>query len=226
VDDIQFDALTRAIGFQITRRQTVSALLGGALGLLGLTETAAKKKKGKGKNKKNKKKDSSRPALTPPTGPVLRADAACLGTVSSGSSANGNARYAQTFTAIASGPLVSAQFQIGKAEDTIGDYILRLSAVTAGGVPTNTVLASALVPDGDVPAAVTMVNFTFPTPFSVVAGVRYALVVTRPGSTILGAHGHANDTCAGGAFFSNDQDDAFAASAGTADFIFATFVSS
>ena len=44
MDDIQFDALTRAIGVQITRRLTVSALLGGALGLRDAGESQGKRK--------------------------------------------------------------------------------------------------------------------------------------------------------------------------------------
>jgi hypothetical protein len=55
--------------------------------------------------------------------------------------------------------------------------------------------------------------------------VPYALIVTRPSATVLQVNGHPNDTCAGSAFFSNDQNDPFA-KGGLADLIFATVVQS
>ena len=56
MDGTQFDTLLRRLATARSRRGTLSLLLGGALGLTGIVETAAKGK-GKGKGKKKKKKD-------------------------------------------------------------------------------------------------------------------------------------------------------------------------
>lgn len=53
MDDSRFDALARTLTDPRSRRGALAALLGGTLGLLGLTEVDAKKKK-KGKGKKGK----------------------------------------------------------------------------------------------------------------------------------------------------------------------------
>jgi hypothetical protein len=218
-----FDRMSRLVGTELNRRgvgRGLAALgvLWGVGHLIDLDEVSAKNKNKKKRKKRRRRRKKAQ------AGPATKADAACTA-AGNGSSANGNARYAQTFTALTSGPLVRAEMRIGKAEGTVGDYILRLSAVHASGVPTNTVLATALVPNNAVPVGVGMVSFTFPTPYSVVAGVRYALVVTRPGATSLQVSGKHTDTCAGGAFFSNDQDDPFAESV-LADISFATYLSS
>ena len=126
--------------------------------------------------------------------------------------------------AIASGLLVKAQLLIDKDAGTIGDYILRLSTVN-GGVPTNNVLAVAVVSGPSVADEESTVTFTFATPFSVVAGTRYALVLTRPGSPHLQWAGHNDDSCSGQAFVSQNQTEPFL-DAATFDCIFTVFVSS
>jgi hypothetical protein len=232
---IELPGFTLALTLRTSRRDWMaraSLILAAALAVgLDAPETAAKKRRRKRKRKQHRHQQpdlSQQPDLpldpADPT-PRERADAACPGGTGNASSANGNARYAQTFTAQASGPLVRAELRIGKAQNTAGDYILRLSTVNGSGTPTNTVVASALKPDGDVPVGVGIVSFTFPTPYSLVAGVRYALVITRPGSTVLQVNGHQDDACAGDAYFSNDQNDPFA-SFSMADLIFAAYVMS
>jgi hypothetical protein len=47
MDDTRFDAFNRSLTNLRSRRGTLGALLGGTLGLLGLSETTAKKKKKK-----------------------------------------------------------------------------------------------------------------------------------------------------------------------------------
>jgi hypothetical protein len=214
-----FDRMSRLIGTELNRRgvgrglAALGVLWGLGLGPRAEIDEASAKKKRKHKSKKrrrkrkSKKRKKSQSAQT--SGPEFKADAACSGETEGGFSAGGNSRFAQTFTALGSGPLERAEVLIREFEGTAGDYILRLSAVNAAGVPTNTVLATAIVPDGDVPVGTSLVSFTFPTPFSVVAGVRYALVITRPGANTLEVNGYKNDTCAGGAFYSNNQTGAF-----------------
>jgi hypothetical protein len=55
VDGNRFDDVARSLHIEAPRRGVLSLVLGGALGLTGLAETAAKGK-GKGKGKKKKKK--------------------------------------------------------------------------------------------------------------------------------------------------------------------------
>ena len=49
MDADRFDTLSRAQTARVSRRAATTAVLGGMLGLLGLSDTGAKKKKGKGK---------------------------------------------------------------------------------------------------------------------------------------------------------------------------------
>src|SRR5215217_5558191 len=60
MEEIRFDALTKAFGALTTRRLTLGALLGGALGRLGGGEAAAKQH-----TKKRKKTNGCKPACGP-----------------------------------------------------------------------------------------------------------------------------------------------------------------
>jgi len=63
MDSSRFDTLTRSLTAHSTRRGALVAFLGGTLGLLGLTETPAKKGKG---HRKRRKHRQSPPAPPPP----------------------------------------------------------------------------------------------------------------------------------------------------------------
>jgi hypothetical protein len=134
----------------------------------------------------------------------------------------GNARLAQTFTALGSGPLVRADLLIVRQLGEDGDYVLRLSPLDGAGVPTNTVAETA-VADATVPLGASIVSFFFATPFSVVAGTEYAVVLTRPEGIRFEWRFNSGDACPGTSFVSLDQTGQF--SALTGDFIFTTFVS-
>src|SRR3954469_14795809 len=62
MDSARFDMLTRSLSAHTTRRGGLAALLGGTLGLHGLTETPAKK----GKHHRKKRKHRSSPPPSPP----------------------------------------------------------------------------------------------------------------------------------------------------------------
>jgi len=231
--DIQrCDELLGFLSASPSRRSLFAGLTGGILMALPLalgTEEVAAKKKGK-KGKKGKKRKQQTPTpQTPatPATPVTKVDATCSGPNHEGfGEFNGDYRFAQTFTALASGPLVRAELPIYKVAGSGGAYILRLSPVDGAGVPTNTVLAWASIPNLSVPGDEdTTVTFTFADPASVVAGAQYALVLTRPGSNQLLWVGHVGGTCSGSVFFSPSQTAAFTADAGL-DLIFTTFVTS
>jgi hypothetical protein len=215
-----------------SRRGFVAALASGLLGVgplaLGHNESLSKGKRKNQKRRKRKKQTTLSPPspLPPPSGPGLRPVASCLGTSTVSLGGPGNRRVAQTFTAVASGPLVRADIQIRKEAESIGDYFLHLGAVNAFGVPTNEVLAFTSLANINVPDGASTISFSFANPAAVVAGVRYALVLTRAGSGALGWEGSLGDTCAGQAFFSLDQTAPFDTSVGEIDLHFTAFVQS
>src|SRR5215211_8706147 len=151
----RLDSLVRSLGEAPTRRGLLGGISATAL-VLATTrlpiEAEAKKHK-KHKKKKHKKQ---------PATPVTKADATCVGPATDGISiADVNARLAQTFTAIASGPLVKAEVRVIEPPGTLGDYILRLSPVDGAGVPTNIVLAETPLLDVNVPNGQSTATFTF-----------------------------------------------------------------
>jgi hypothetical protein len=216
------------------RRVLLAALSGGLLtlgaGILDLNEAAAKKhaadrrRKRRRRDARRKKRKSRQQA-----DPITRVDATCTGAREGFiADVDGDARLAQTFTALASGPLVRAEIPISKDAGSDGDYILRLSPLDGAGVPTNDVLAEAAVADDTLPLGESTLTFTFTSPAPVVAGVTYALVLTRPGIGVVAWVGENIDNpCAGRAFFSPDQTTPFTddVAPGT-DLFFTTFVTS
>jgi hypothetical protein len=154
-----------------SRRRLLGGLLGGAFpALLRAGEPAEAKKKGK-KHKKRKK-------------PKVRLDATCPGPGQSSVNGYSNDRYAQNFTPLRSGQLVEAAFIAYKEEGTTGDFVMQLLTVDQYGVPTSTVLASAMRPNASVPPGFggkDWLIFTFDAPAKVTAGKTYALAIGRPG---------------------------------------------
>jgi hypothetical protein len=228
-----FDGLLRAFSATPSRRTLVAISSGGLLAALfprfGSDKATAKNKSKRQKRRKQRgrhKKRKQRNLPPPPPSPLTRPDATCSG-VDDGelSGSDGNDRLAQTFTALASGPLVRADLLLRRGIGEFGDYVLRLSPVDGAGVPTNAVLAESSLPDGNVPAGVSTVAFTFSTPFPVVAGATYALVLARPGGNFFNWLLGGDNPCAGAAFSSFAQTEPFSEVTG-ADFIFTTFVTS
>jgi hypothetical protein len=217
-------ALLRSMPGLASRRGIIAGLASGlvATGIVvaNVDEAEARKKRKRNRKRKNKK---DRKGNNPPT---TRADATCSGPPDFGlSNPEGNIRFAQTFTALATGPLVSAELQLNKREGSTGDYILRLSPVDGAGIPTDEVLAETSVANADVPAGGPIVTFTFADPFSVKAGADYALVMTRTEGDV-GWFALGNNSCSGRAFQSNSQAGPFFESSDSDDFIFTTFVTS
>jgi hypothetical protein len=195
---------------------------------LAFDEAAARKnrqRKRRGKKRKSGQPPTSPPISPPPSGPVARPDATCPGPGVSALVFSPEKRLAQTFRAVASGPLVSAAVEIGKVPDSLGDYLLRLSPVDGVGFPTNDVLAEAEVANGSVPAGASTVTFPFSSPAAVVAGTRYALVLTRSGPDTFLWRSRDADDCLGRAFNSSDQSAPFETLV-FFSFVFAVFVSS
>jgi hypothetical protein len=209
-----FTALRHRLASASSRR----GLLGGlAAGLLMADPVGAAAKRKVKRKKRNKKKDRIR----------TRADALCAeSTGSSVALPSPDARVAQTFTAIRSGTLVRVEVEISNSAGTVGDYFLQVAPVDAFGVPTNEVLADAAVASEAVPDGISRVDFPFPQPPKVVAGDRYAVVLSRPE---VGPQwsGRSGDGCPGGrAFVSDDLTAPFRSLSLSFDFIFTTFVRS
>ncbi len=68
MEDTGFDNVARALGSLTTRRLTLGALLGGALGRLGLADAEAKKRKKGKKDKKGKETETTKPWCHCPDG--------------------------------------------------------------------------------------------------------------------------------------------------------------
>src|SRR5690349_20404294 len=111
-------AITRSVGQGPSRGDILRCLTRARLGLMprisGVASAMHRRHK-RGKKDKHKHKTqqpTSPPSPSPPSPPTpeTRADATCSGAVvAAGSSPDGNARIAQTFSALTSGLLVSVE---------------------------------------------------------------------------------------------------------------------
>jgi hypothetical protein len=216
----RFDTLTRSLTTAGSRRRALAAL-GGALGTAlsgSVVDGAAAKKKcppckkrKQGTCKKKKPNGSTCPggtcqggrcvAVAPPPVPVLAYQ--CPGpredTVVSG---GGASRIAQSFTAAQSGSLHQIQIEVTKKPGTTGAYVVELLDFGADGKPTNTVLATATIPDAAVPEGDSTLTATFSGP-PLVASTEYAVAISRPGGNELQVADRIGNDCAGTAFNQN-----------------------
>jgi hypothetical protein len=88
---------------------------------------------------------------------------------------------AQTFTAINSGAITSAQIQMYKQCDTAGDVRMQIATVDGSGQPTNTILAQTTLPASafvmdTYPNVGDLVTVKFSNPALVEAGRKYAII--------------------------------------------------
>jgi hypothetical protein len=228
MDVFDLAAQLRVIAALSSRRGLFAVSSGGLLSALlvslGIDETAARNHGRRKKRKRHSRRKRRKNQNTAPPAPVIRPDATCIVEPDGSASAEGSGRLAQTFTAIGSGSLVRADLRLEKLASEDGDYALRLSPLDASGVPTNTVLAETFVVNAAVPVGASTVTFTFATPFAVVAGTQYALVLTVPAGDRFTWIGNNEDPCAGQGFISTSATDVFLDV--SADFNFTTFVSS
>ena len=184
----RFDRLVSAFGAAPIPRRLISALgIGFLLALRGATfsEVAQAKKKRK---KKRGGKNTASPPPSSPTAPL----AIAYQCPNAGEVTNvyaGDRRVAQAFTAIRTGTLREIQLFIIKPPGSAGDYVVQL--VKASGtppLPSNSpfdVIAATTIPDGIVPQGNATLSAIFAgTP--VFQGLAYAVVLSRPGTTLGG----------------------------------------
>jgi hypothetical protein len=230
------DAMRRALISAASRRGLLAALGGGLVtaGPFGLSgedadakRASKRRRKRKHQAKRNKRKNRNQQP-PPAAAPVTRVDATCgVGNLGTLPLPQENVRLAQTFTALASGPLVRVDLRIGKPNGAGGDFVLRLSPVQQSGEilpPTNDVLAETSIAEASLPVGELTASFLFANPFPVVAGTTYALVLSRPGGGRFAWVRGVDDLCPGGAFTSPDQTGSFLDTFG--DFFFTSFVTS
>jgi hypothetical protein len=217
-------AFRRSLPAARTRRGIFAVLGGGLLAAgpltLGGDEVLSRKRGKRKKRRKNQRKNQQDKQHA-----QVRIDVTCPGSeVTFRGSSSGDDRMAQTFTATASGPLVKAQLLIGKDPGTMGDFVARLQPVNDAGSPVEEVLAEATVANAAVPED-GFVDFAFAPPFSVVAGVAYALVLTRPGGDRFFWSTEAG-SCGGRSFLAFGQTAPFERIGGDSHHALTTFVKS
>ncbi len=115
------------------------------------------------------------------TAPREVLDANCPGPRVGGVGVVPTVARAQTFTALNSGKLTSAQVQLFQSFTNSGDLTMEIRTVDGSGAPTDTVLASATIPSAQIPDAPPTATLTFTfdpaNAATVVAGQQYALVL-------------------------------------------------
>jgi hypothetical protein len=159
----------------------------------------------------------------PPASAETVLDANCPGPETIAFPSGVDARWAETFTALNTGSLVRGETEIGK-NGAAGDFVMQILATDGSGDPTNNVLASTTIPDASVPIGNSRIAGVFATPANVVAGQRYAFMITRPGAEFT-VRDAGNNPCPDGAeHLSISQTDAWSGADTCCDLIFAVFV--
>ena len=163
-------------------------------------------------------------ALFPRSAGAILSDAGCPGPADGTISAFGDEREAQTFTAVHTGALTRATVSVNTGSLQAGDFVLQVLAVGTGGTPTDTVLASATIPQASLPpGGDATFDVTFSPPPPVVAGRGYAIAVGRPGNlTSFAVHTRGGNPC-GGEIFHNTGN-GWGLESTDDDFVFQTFV--
>jgi hypothetical protein len=182
-----------------------------ALATSWLSNEAAARKKGKKKGRgKGKKRRRPRASI----------DARCIATGED--AGNGVPRVAQTFRAQRSGKLTSASVLLVQ-NDAGADVDIEIWSVDQANAPS-AFLSGATVADlpATVPPATRPLTTAFPSPATVVAGTRYALVLTKSLTTRFAASG--SDPCPDGVASYVPTLDAPWATAPLADIHFETMV--
>ena len=152
-------------------------------------------------------------------------DANCPGPVTGPVVSDVDNRWAENFTALHTGSLVRGETEIAKTGAT-GDFVMQILATDDAGAPTNTVLASTTIPDASVPVGNSRIVGTFATPANVVAGQRYAFMITRPGAQFTPRDANDNPCPDGAEYLSVSQTAVWGGADTCCDLVFAVFVDS
>lgn len=189
----------------------------------------ARNKKRSKRTKKQERHNSTpeTPTSPPPHDPVTAADAPCSGPLNFGLLIpNINGRLARKFIAGASGSLARVELPDFTSAGTAGNCVVGLSAADGPGVPDNSLLATATVLDTRVPDGTSTDSFAFANPLNSVAGMPYALILSRPGSNQMVWSGHTGKTREGESYSGTSQTGPFTGAFGDVDLHFTSFVTS
>lgn len=128
-----------------------------------------------------------------------------------GLSSGGNSAAAETFTAPSNADVTSVRFYVAKAAAVTGTVTAKLYS-TSGGTP-NTLLATStgidastfqVLSGGGPNDNLSLIEFTFPTPYSITSGTVYAIGIEKnnAGTMYIGSDG-GSPTFAGTIYFYN-----------------------
>jgi hypothetical protein len=151
------------------------------------------------------------------------ADAGCPGPPAGSAFLSGDSRFAQTFTVLATGELTAVDVAL-YSTGTPADWRVEIVGVNHSGIPTNTVLASTVLPNATVPPGASTQSVSFSPGAPVAAGEQYAVVVTRPGSNAVVVGIRDVDPCPGALFDSSDQTADYDLYDPETDLVFTAFV--
>jgi hypothetical protein len=146
-------------------------------------------------------------------------------------SVSAKTRLGTPFNAVSSAPLVGAQFVIHKEAGTIaaGKSVWMTLEADSSGSPSGTALATSDTVDATTyTSAIVVTKFTFSTPYTMVAGTKYWLVLrfdyTIDGSNYLAVHGPSSAVSAVGAAKKFDGGSTWVATGNPASLAFSTMV--
>ncbi len=166
--------------------------------------------------------------------------ASCAGPREATASAAGEARFSQTFAPSVDGTVTSAEADVTKPPGSSGEWTMSILAdnihpIRAGvpsplGTPYTELLATARIPDSEVPVGESTLHGTFAEPAPVQASGsfdrEYDLVVSRPGASAIGVGYRTGNDCAGAMYESASQTGPFGQFADPeTDMVYAVFIS-
>ena len=129
----------------------------------------------------------------------------------------------QSFTAGLSGPLTSVELFLTEVASTRSEPGLTVELKSASSNrPTGSVLATATIPDSDVPSRIGLVTVTFSSPATLTAGQQYAILVTTTEGS--GNYRWCGDVPASYSGGSGLYDDSWIVSSPSQDFSLRTYV--
>jgi hypothetical protein len=136
----------------------------------------------------------------------------------------GTTRFAETFTALNSGTLTSAEISV-KKQGSAGDWTLEIADLDSTGKP-GAVIAATTVPDASVTNTTSygLIRGEFGSPATVNAGQQYALIVGRSASNSLQVGMVEPSTCPGSIYYHAPPFTTYGPFGATYDLVYAVFV--
>jgi hypothetical protein len=148
--------------------------------------------------------------IGPPQASSAVRDARCFLTPDSQLTLSAGQRQAQTFTALHTGSVASATFEVDNPSSG-GDFQFQILPVDSSGAPTNPPLSLSTISNAAIGGGSHWLTGTFPSRVPLTAGGQYALAITRLGGPDYTVSEVSGNKCSGQEYFSPTQSDPFAA---------------